>query len=68
MPGFDGKDGSSSAENLAVGYQRGSAEVSGNTNALKDGSGGDHARGVSEAEVVLAGLNRLNTSLGNSTL
>lgn len=68
MSGLDGKDRRSRAEDLAVRHKGRSAEVGRNTNTLEDGCSSNHTRGISKTEVVLAGLDRLDTSLCNRTL
>lgn len=68
MSSLDGEDRSSSAEDLGVGNKGSGTQVGRDTNALKDSSSGNHTLGVSEAEVVLAGLDRLDTSLSDGAL
>jgi hypothetical protein len=65
---LDGQDGTSSAEEGRVGKQRSGTEVGGDTDGLKDASGGDHAGGVSEAEVVLARTDGGDAVLGEGGL
>jgi hypothetical protein len=55
-------------ENAGVGNEGAGAEVGGHADVLEDGSGANHAEGIGEAEVVLARLHGLDTSLSNSTL
>lgn len=68
VSGLDGENGSGGAEDRRVRNKRRSTKVGRNTNALENGCGSNHAGGISEAEVVLAGLDRLDTSLCDGAL
>lgn len=62
MAGLHGEDGASSGE-VGLAHDVGSsAEVSGNTDTLEDGSGGNEGLDVVVAEVVGAGSDGVGTS------
>lgn len=67
VAGLDGRDGRGDTENGRVGDERGSTKVGGDADGLEGAGGRDHGGGISEAEVVLAGLDGLEASLGDGT-
>lgn len=65
---LDGEDRAGGTEDSLVLDEGSGSQVGGDTDVLEDGGGLDHAGGIGEAKVVLAGLNGLSAGLGNRRL
>lgn len=65
---LDGEDGAGGAEDGLVGEEGRGAEVGRDADVFEDGGRLDHAGGVGEAKVVLAGLDGLDAALGERGL
>lgn len=63
MARLDGEDGAGGREDGLVGEERRGAEVGGDADVFEDGGRHDHAGGVGEAKLVLAGLDGLDAVL-----
>lgn len=68
VAGLNGEDGAGSGQDRLVLDQGSGSQVSRDTDALEDGCGTQHASGVGELEVVLAGLDGLGAGLSDGAL